>query len=208
MKLWGRNTSVNVQKVTWALGELGLIYERVDIGGPFGGNDSPGYRALNPSGLIPTLEDEDLVLWESGAILRYLGRNYGVPCLEPADRAGRALADQWLEWNTSTFLPAISPAIVGVLRTPPDRQDRRAIDESRRRSVACALFLDGQLEGRPYIAGRNFSFADIANGIVAHRFFHVVDERPRLPNLERWYASLRCRRHFREQVEAPPLSWL
>src|SRR5437870_13018870 len=77
LKVWGRKTSSNVQKVMWAIGELGLAHERVDIGGPFGGNKEPAYLAMNPNGLVPTLEEDNLILWESNSIVRYLAGRYG-----------------------------------------------------------------------------------------------------------------------------------
>ncbi|MGH7077247.1 MAG: glutathione S-transferase N-terminal domain-containing protein, partial [Acetobacteraceae bacterium] len=72
-KIWGRANSSNVMKVVWLLEELGLPYERVDVGGSFGKTDTAEYRAMNPNGLVPTLQEDDgFVLWESNAILRYL----------------------------------------------------------------------------------------------------------------------------------------
>src|SRR4051794_34663975 len=106
LKIWGRKTSSNVQKVMWAVGELGLPAERVDIGGPFGGNREPAYLALNPNGLIPTLEDAGFIIWESNAIVRYLASRYGPGRLEPAEHHARALANQWMDWQLSVVAPA------------------------------------------------------------------------------------------------------
>ena len=84
LKIWGRTNSSNVKKVLWAAEELGLAYERIDAGGAFGIVDDPAYRALNPNGLVPTLEDGGLVLWESNAIVRYLSAQYGPEKFGPA----------------------------------------------------------------------------------------------------------------------------
>src|SRR6516165_6341751 len=91
IKIWGRNTSVNVQKVMWAVGELELPHERIDVGGAFGKNKEPAYLAMNPIGLVPTLEEDDgFLLWESNSIVRYLAAKYGARKLEPADMHARA----------------------------------------------------------------------------------------------------------------------
>ena len=110
IKIWGRKTSANVQKVMWAIGEIGLPHERIDIGGPFGQNREPAYLAMNPNGLVPTLEEEDgFLLWESNAIVRHLATKHRAGALEPADLRARALANQWMDWQLSVAAPAITP---------------------------------------------------------------------------------------------------
>ena len=110
IKIWGRNTSSNVQKVMWAVGEIGLPHERIDIGGPFGKNREPAYLAKNPNGLVPTLEEEDgFLLWESNSIVRYLAAKHRAGVLEPADAHARARANAWMDWQLSVVAPAISP---------------------------------------------------------------------------------------------------
>src|SRR3982750_4196125 len=109
LKIWGRKNSINVQKVLWCCEEMKLPYERVDAGGPFGVVGSPEYRRMNPNGLVPTIEDDDFVMWESNAIVRYLGARHPNPSLWPDDHAIRGLADQWLDWSATTYWPAIRP---------------------------------------------------------------------------------------------------
>lgn len=75
-KLWGRKNSSNVQKARWALEEAGIAYEQIDAGGPFGGLDTPAYRAMNPNGYVPTYEEEGFILWESHAITRYVAETH------------------------------------------------------------------------------------------------------------------------------------
>ena len=72
LKIIGRRTSGNVMKPLWAADELGLEYEQVDVGGKFGGNDTPEYLAMNPMGLVPTLVDGDFTMFESNAITHYI----------------------------------------------------------------------------------------------------------------------------------------
>ena len=126
IKIWGRKTSANVQKVMWAIGEIGLPHERIDIGGPFGQNREPAYLAMNPNGLVPTLEEEDgFLLWESNAIVRHLATKHRAGALEPADLRARALANQWMDWQLSVAAPAITRAFLGLIRTPPEKAQSR-----------------------------------------------------------------------------------
>src|SRR3954453_10458448 len=107
--IWGRSNSVNVQKVLWCCEEMSLPYERKDAGGVFGVVGTAEYRKLNPNALVPTIEDDGFVLWESHAILRYLVQQHGGSALWPSQGRLRALADQWMEWNNTTFWPVIRP---------------------------------------------------------------------------------------------------
>jgi glutathione S-transferase len=126
IKIWGRNNSINVQKVMWAVGELKLPHERIDIGGPFGKNKEPAYLVMNPNGLVPTLEEDDgFLLWESNSVVRYLAAKHGAGTLEPADPRARARAGQWMDWQLSVASPAIFPAFWGLIRTPPEKRDQR-----------------------------------------------------------------------------------
>lgn len=205
LKIWGRRTSSNVQKVMWAVAELALPHERIDLGGPFGGNRDPAYQALNPNGLVPTLEDDDLVVWESNTIVRYLAGRYGPGALEPADLKARALASQWMDWQLSVVGPAISPAFWGLIRTPPEARDLAAIAASQRKTSEALAIFDAALGRQPYAAGRAFSMGDIPLGVMAYRFYQLVPDAPTLPNLARWYGLIASRPAFVEQVASIPL---
>jgi glutathione S-transferase len=206
LKIWGRNTSSNVQKAMWAVGELGLEHERFDIGGAYGKNKEPAYLTMNPNGLVPTLQDGDFILWESNSIVRYLAREYGVGKLEPTDPKARARANQWMDWQLSIVGPAIFAAFWGLIRTPVEKRDPAAIAASKSKTTEAMKILDAQLGKSAFVAGDQFSMGDIPLGIMAYRFRELCPERPEMANLERWYAALRTRPAFREQVEAIPLS--
>jgi len=206
LKVWGRKNSSNVQKVMWAIGELGLAHERIDTGLEFGGNDTPAYLALNPNGLVPTVEDGDLILWESNTIVRYLANRYGPGTLDPADPKTRALASQWMDWQLTVFTPAFWNTFHGLIRTPAERRDLAAIAESNAKSVSAAKILDAELLHHAYLAGDTFSMGDIPMGVFIYRFRQLVPECPRLPNLERWRALIENRPAFREHVGNIPLT--
>ncbi|MHA1565476.1 MAG: glutathione S-transferase family protein [Alphaproteobacteria bacterium] len=203
LKIWGRDNSTNVQKVLWCCTELGLDYERIDAGMAFGVVDQSDYRALNPNGRIPTIEDDGFVLWESNAILRYLAGKYGGDEIWPGDLQSRASVDRWMDWQATSFWPALTPAFWGLIRTAEDQRDNAAIQGSVDQTEVLAKILDAQLDGKAYIAGEKFTLADLVMGINAHRWFELPIERPALTNLEAWYEKVNERPGFREHVLHP-----
>jgi glutathione S-transferase len=207
IKIWGRKTSSNVQKVMWAIGEIGLPHERIDISGPFGKNREPAYLAMNPNGLVPTLEEEDgFLLWESNSIVRYLAAKHRSSVLEPADPHARARASQWMDWQLSVAGPAITPAFWGLIRTPPEKRDHAAIEDAKTKTTVAMKMMDEQLAKTAYLAGDAFSYGDIPVGIMAYRYRELVPERPHLKNFERWYAAISARQAFKDHVGAVPLT--
>ena len=205
LKVWGRKTSANVQKVMWAVGELGLACERIDIGGPFGKNREPDYLALNPNGLVPTLEDDGFHLWESNAIVRYLASKYGAGTLEPADLRARAIAGQWMDWQLTVAGPAIFPVFWGLVRAPLEQRDAKAIEAGKVKTNEAMAILNGQLLKTAFVAGDALSFGDIPIGVIAYRFVSLVPDHPPMTGVERWYAELCKRPAFRAHVTEIPL---
>jgi glutathione S-transferase len=207
IKIWGRNTSSNVQKVMWAVNEIGLPHERIDIGGPFGGNREAAYLAMNPNGLVPTLEEEDgFLLWESNSIVRYLAAKHRAAVLEPSDLRTRGRASAWMDWQLSVLAPAITPGFIGLIRTPPEKRNHAAIEESKKKTTQAIALLDAELGKTAYVAGDAFSYGDIPAAVMANRYRQLVPERPPLRNFERWYAAIAARPAFKEQVAAVPLA--
>ena len=207
IKIWGRNTSANVQKVMWAVEEIGLPHERIDIGGPFGQNREPAYLAMNPNGLVPTLEEEDgFLLWESNAIVRYLAAKHRSGVLEPADPHARARANAWMDWQLSVLGPAITPLFIGLIRTPPEKRNPAVIEDSKKKTIDAMVILDAALAKSAYVAGDAFSYGDIPPAVMANRYRQLLPERPALPHFERWFAAIAARPGFRDEVAAVPLA--
>jgi len=205
IKIWGRNTSVNVQKVMWAVGELGLAHERIDVGGSFGKNNEAPYLAMNPNGLVPTLEEEDgFTLWESNSIVRYLAAKYGPGRLEPSDLHERGRAMSWMDWQLTVAHPPLTPVFWGLIRTPPEKRDHAAIEAGKVKVTAAMKILDAQLAKTAYVAGDTLSMGDIPVALMAYRFRRLVPERPPLDNLERWFTGIERRPAFKEHVLAVP----
>jgi glutathione S-transferase len=203
LRIWGRINSINVQKVLWCCGEVGLRYERVDLGGPFGGNREPEYLRLNPNGLVPTISDDGFVLWESNAIVRYLAAKHAMGSLCPKDLAQRADADRWMDWQMGTLWASLRPAFIGLVRTPSHKRDQAQIAASIGKTSEIWAILDGHLAARDYVAGPAVTMADIPLGATAYRWFSLDIERPPMPNLEAWYERLCARATYRANVMLP-----
>jgi glutathione S-transferase len=203
LRIWGRNNSINVQKVMWAVAELGLEHERSDAGGEFGGLDTAEYGAMNPNRLVPVLKDGDTAVWESNAVVRYLAARYGAGNLWPEDPARRSEADRWMDWQLTTLQPAIGPVFMGLVRTPPERRDMASIQANAERLGQAMRVLDGHMAGRPYVAGDRLTMGDVPVGCVYWRYVNLDIARPDLPNLEPWFQSLKARDAYRRNVMIP-----
>jgi glutathione S-transferase len=201
--IWGRNNSVNVQKVLWCCEEIALGYKRIDAGGAFGVVDTPQYRRLNPNGLVPTIDDAGFVLWESKAIVRYLAAKHAAGSLWPEDVATRADSDRWMDWENTTFWPAIRPLFLGLIRTAPDKRDPQTLEQARLKSAEALRVLDAHLAAREYLAGPALTMGDIALGCGVWRWMALPIERPPLPHVQRWFDALARRPAYQKTVMLP-----
>jgi glutathione S-transferase len=202
LKVWGRKTSSNVQALMWSIGELDLDYERSDIGHSFGGTDTEAFQRLNPNQTIPVLQDADgPPIWETGAILRYLADRYGPESFWPEQPQDLAQVDMWAEWSKITIAMAFTaPVFWRVVRTPREAQDWNQI----RRAVAALEskleIAEQRLTNNPFLAGPDFTLADIQFGHILYRYYDIDIDRADLPRLKRYYHRLTERIAFREHV--------
>jgi len=206
LKVLGRKTSANVQKVAWLCEEIDLPFEREDIGGPFGGNDQPDYIALNPNKRVPTIIDEDFVLWESNACISYLSSKHAAGTWYPDDLQVRGDAHRWLEWGTSTLAPSHGPTFMGLIRTPLEKRNMDAILAGRDNFSAQLAIVDRYLDGREFITGSAITIGDMPLAILSYRWFNLDIEREDYPNLKRWYDYINGRPAFQKHVSGIPLS--
>lgn len=193
LKIWGRASSVNVQKVQWTVRELALPHTTEQVGGQYGGLDTPEFGAMNPNRKVPVIDDGGLILSESNAIVRYLAARYSEGSLWPTDVAVRAQADRWMDWTATEWQPAITPAFLGLIRTPEDQRNHATIEASVRKTNDLALMLENALQQKEYIVGNNLSMGDIVLGCLAHRWLAMPIERPATPALNTWYRRLMMR---------------
>jgi glutathione S-transferase len=192
-KVLGRVTSINVRKLLWALDEIGETYEREDWGLPLRDPQVPEFLSLNPNGQVPVfIEDEGFALWESNGILVYLAQTRSGLLPKEKRPMGRAL--QWLSWQVSELNPAWAYAVQALVRKRPGFDDPARIAESVKTWTARMEILEGELDrGEPYLAGAEFSIADIAMGLSLHRWYRAPIERKALPACEAYYQCLRQR---------------
>ena len=201
LKIWGRKNSSNVRKPLWAAEELGLAYEAIDAGGAFGVVDTPEYRAMNPNGRVPVIQDDGFVLWESNAIVRYLAARHAPDsALYPADPQQRAVADKWMDWTTSSFAEPFRHVFWGVLRTPAEQQDWVQINGAIKTVQSLLVMVDEALTRQPYLSGDEFGMGDIPLGSFIYAWFEMPIERPAMPHLESWYERLKARPAYRSAV--------
>jgi len=200
LTIWGRNNSINVQKVMWTVGQLGLAYERIDAGRQYGGLDTPEFLAMNPNGLVPTIVDDDTMMWESNAIVRYLAAKYDAGGLWPEDPDVRCQADQWMDWMVTVIIPQLIPVFLGLIRTTPEERDNDAITASANAMSKHWKILDSHLSDRPFISGDSLTIADIPLGCACYRYYEMDIPHPTRVNLEAWYERLKALSAFREHV--------
>jgi glutathione S-transferase len=211
LKIWGRMSSSNVQKVVWTAEVLGLPYERIDAGLSFGITKEPQYLAKNPNALIPTIEDEDFVLWESNAICRYLCNKAAIngsaaaQMIYPVELRHRADVERWMDWSSTALAQAITPVFFGLIRTPPEQRDQASLLSSSQKTSALMAMLDKQLAARDFVCGEHLTLADVALGSNLYRYMVLPFEqigyaRPELPALQAWYERLRSMPAYQAHV--------
>ncbi len=193
LTIWGRMNSINVQKAVWAAEDLGLSYTRHDAGMAFGVVNTPEYRAMNPNGLVPVIDDNGFVLWESNAIVRYLAARYGAGSLWPLDPVIRAASDKWMDWQTTTFYPAYHAAFHGLVRTHAEKRDPAVIEASRAKTETLLAMLDGHLSANAYLGGDSFGIGDLALGPSMHRWLNMPVAREPRPHVEAWHKRIIAR---------------
>ena len=203
LKVWGRRSAFNVQKVLWLLDELDLEFEHVEIGGEFGGLDEPAFLKMNPHGRVPVVADGENVIWESHSILRYLAAEFGSKEIWPLSPVIRSESDRWMDWGLATFQPDFMRLFWGYYRTPEGRRDQRRIDSALQGCDAHFRLLDTHLASRPFLGGSEFSLADIPIGSSLYRYFEMGIEVPRHQHVDAWHARLSQRPAFQAQIAIP-----
>jgi glutathione S-transferase len=203
LTIWGRVNSINVQKVLFCAEELGLAYKRIDAGRGFGVNDTPEFLAMNPNGLVPVISDGGFILWESNAIVRYLSAKHGAATYMPSDLRHRAEADRWMDWQTTTFNPAMNDAFHGLVRTAREQRNLKAIETSRGKTEALMVILDAYLASRRWLAAELFTMAEFAVGPAVHRWLNMPVARAEHANIQRWYKAIMERMSAKKVLSVP-----
>jgi glutathione S-transferase len=210
--LWGRRNSMNVQKVIWALEELGIAYERHNAAGSYGGTDKPEFRAMNPMGLVPVMRDGEVTMFESNAIVRYLAARYGEGSLRPKAVKELAAAEQWMDWTQINLGPPVMALFLQTVRTAADKQDRQSMDKAIADLHRLLSIADARLSSSRFMAGDELSFGDVPLGVMVWRLSCFDWRRPQLAHIDRWHGLLQERPAFKKGVMLPtgkaPEEWL
>jgi glutathione S-transferase len=202
IEVWGRRSSSNVQKVVWALDELGLEFSRHTVGGSFGGNREAAYLKMNPNGLVPVLRDGDVTMFESNAIVRYLAARHGDCTLRPKEAKSLAAAEQWMEWQQLNVVPPISAIFWNEVRLPKAERDAKAISTAEANLAKTLPIADNALASSRWFAGDSFSYGDIVMGVLYWRYFKLDGKTLDLPNIKRWFGALQQRPAYRKWIVA------
>jgi glutathione S-transferase len=201
LTVWGRATSVNLQAVVWALAELNIPFERIDAGGSFGGLDTPEFGQMNPNRLVPVLSDGDLTMWESAAIVRYLGARYGDGHFWPSDPAARARIDKWAEWTKTTFGPTFLTGVFWpLIGTPAEKRDTNLVANSVAKLSGLVRMIDARLGQSRYLGGETLAFGDVIFGAQLFRYFTLDFDKAEAPNLAAYYERLTARPAYAKHV--------
>jgi glutathione S-transferase len=216
LKLWGRPTSGRTQKVLWTLAEIGLDFELILASGvmgpgghiskgndPYGIVDTPDYRAMNPNGRVPTIDDDGFMLWESNSIVRYLAMQYAPELLYGNDIKTFASASRWLDWENNELLPPQHDMVMHLIRLPADQRDERKLETARLEFIKRLSIMEDQLGRTRFMSGKRFTFGDIAPGLRVHRWKLFDLPSPALPNIERWYTEVTSRPAFHVWTAQP-----
>ena len=191
-----------MQKVVWTLSELGIEFTREDVGGPYGGNHTPEYLRMNPNGLVPTVIDGDLVMWESNAVCRYICNKFGGERLYPKAPERRVLVERWMDWQLSTIVPALVPLFMMLVRTPEAKRDPAMIAKLRGEAEEPFKILERHLAGRTYLEGDDATLADIGPAIWTYRWF-TLGYGDQSGHLGAWYRRMAERPAYREHIMIP-----
>ncbi len=203
LRIWGRVNSVNVKKVLWCMGELGLPFERIDAGMEHGVVGTPEYIAMNPNSRVPTIDDDGFMLWESNTIVRYLSLKYGLGTLCPEDARQRADSDRWMDWSTAQLSGTFREVFWGMVRTEPAKRDMAFIEKNRQATAKTLDTAERALASQPFIAGDHLTMGDIPLGCYVHLWMSMPIERPEHPNLTAWHKRLLARPAFTAGVNTP-----
>jgi glutathione S-transferase len=204
LTVWGRRSSLNLQKVMWLVGELGLPHRHIPAGGDFGIKDTPKFLAMNPHGRVPVIDHDGIIVWESQTILRYLAAKCGHDRFWSDDPAERSLYERWMDWSQASLQPDFLNGVFwGFYRTPEANRNLPAIASKVRACAQHFQLLDRILADRPFLCGDDLTLADIPAGTLLYRYFEIDIERPSVPNVEAWYRRLQERPAYREHVMVP-----
>lgn len=203
LRIWGRMNSINVLKVVWAARETGVAFERIEAGRQFGIVNTPDYQSMNPNGLVPLIDDNGFLLWESNVIVRYLAARYAPGTLYPETLKMRFTAERWMDWQQTRLNPATKGSFWQWIRTPEAERQPALIEASNAATEPLMAIVDAHLAQHAYMAGDQFTMADIPIACEIHRWSGLPQPAVPRPHIARWYAEMRARAAARDLLDLP-----
>ncbi|MCY3973079.1 MAG: glutathione S-transferase family protein [Candidatus Dadabacteria bacterium] len=161
MKLYTHPLSGNAYKAELLLNHLGVEFEKVNTDIFKGEHQTGEFAALNPNRKIPVLVDGDFVMWESNALLFYIGRKFAPNPYFPEEPETFGLASQWVLFGKTTLDTPLALARFWTKFLPPEKVDPAALAQKREEGRAALEILNGALKSRDFLAGP-YTIADIA----------------------------------------------
>ena len=187
-------------RIVWLLEELGLPYtlNRMDFHPSALKSDE--HRARHPLGRVPVLDDDDIRIYESGAIVEYVIARHTDGALKPAvDSPQFPEFLQWFHYCEGMVMPPVNTIVVQTIILPPERQNKEALGQAQRLLSKALAPVEGALEGREYIIG-DFSAADIMLGhsvFMSNRLGCVDDT---MTNIKSYIGNLESRPAFQKGI--------
>lgn len=198
LRLLGKASSINVRKVLWTCAELHLDVEREDWGSGFRDTTTAEFTALNPNAMVPVIDDDGFVLWESNTIIRYLANRENAADLYPSAAKARARVDQWMDWQATDLNKSWGYVFMALVRQSTAHQDPEQLAAGCREWSKHMAILDRQLEATgAYVSGDTFSLADIAIGLSVNRWFQTPLAHPHFAAVSAYYERLSERAGYR-----------
>ena len=195
LKIYGRASSINVRKVLWCCDELAIPYAREDWGTGFRSTRDADFLKLNPNGLVPVIDDDGFVLWQSNSIIRYLAAR--ASDFYPTEPRQRAIIDQWIDWQATELNDAWRYAFMNLVRRSPEHQDAKLVERSIAQWSPMMGLLEKQLhQAGAFVTGATFTLADIPIGLSVHRWYSTPFDRPELRAVDAYYQRLKSRPAF------------
>ncbi len=195
LELYGKPTSINVRKVLWLCAGLDLAVQH------HAAPDADLLRGLNPNAQVPVLCEGDFVLWESNSICRYLATRAGRHDLLPAEPQARARVEQWMDWQATDLNTAWRHVFMARVRGHADYPDDVRAEASLAQWNRLMAMLDAQLALHAYVAGDDFTLADIVLGLSTQRWRSTPGGKPVLANVDAWFERLRRQPGFAAHVD-------
>ena len=203
IKIYGRLSSANVQKINWFCDYANISVINFNYGGVHGKTQTIEFKKMNPNSRVPVLDDNNLILYESNAILRYLSKKFNI--LVEENNEIIAKIDQWIDWGSFTFASPCSLLTAHKLSLPEDQRDKLIVKKAKKDILSLLEIIDNQLGKENFIVSEKFSLADIPLGVWCHRCVNLKISFNNFPNVNNWYIKLNKMDSFQKTVLSAPL---